>query len=164
MQPIAVIAALTFKEAARKKILWMALLVGLAFLVLVGVAHHYQTFRPTLSPLLRRQILNTQFLVGLYALNFLVLAMTVLTSVDTLSGEITSGTIQALATKPIDRRALLLGKWLGFVGMLTIFLAMMVGGLSIASLGITGYLPHHVLRGFWLMWMESLLLLSVAFL
>jgi len=164
MRPIAVVAALTFKEAARKKILWMALLVGLAFLVLFGVAHHYQTFRSTLTPLVRRQILNTQFLVGLYALNFLVLAMTILTSVDTLSGEIASGTIHAVATKPLRRWQLLIGKWLGFVGMLTIFLVSMVCGLALVTRAIAGHSPYHLARGLGLMWLEGVLLLTVTFL
>ena len=164
MQPIAVIAALTFKEAARKKILWMALLVGLAFLVLFGVAHHYQTFRPSITPLVRKQILNTQFLVGLYALNFLVLAMTILTSVDTLSGEIASGTIHAVATKPLRRWQLLIGKWLGFVGMLTIFLSAMVCGLALVTRAVAGYSPHHLVRGLGLMWLENVLLLTITFL
>ncbi len=79
-----VVARLTFKEAARKKILWTALVVGLGFLVLFALAEHYQSFGPRVSPLVRRQIINAQFVVGLYALNFLLLAMTVLTSVDTL--------------------------------------------------------------------------------
>src|SRR5215472_5053312 len=164
MEPIAVIAALTFKEAARKKILWMALLVGLAFLILFGVAHHYQTFRPSMTPLVRKQILNTQFLVGLYALNFLVLAMTILTSVDTLSGEIASGTIHAVATKPLRRWQLLIGKWLGFIGMLTIFLTSMVCGLAVVSHVIGGHSPHHLVRGLGLMWLESVLLLTVTIL
>jgi ABC-type transport system involved in multi-copper enzyme maturation permease subunit len=159
-----VVAALTFKEAARKKILWVALLFGVVFLVLFSLAEHYQTFGPRVTPLIRRQILNTQFIVALYAVNFLVLTMTVLTSVDTLSGEIASGTIHAVATKPIRRQAVLIGKWLGFTGMITLFLALMVGGLTAASYGIAGYRPHHVLRGFGLMWLESILLLSVSFL
>lgn len=164
MRPIAVLAALTFKEAARKKILWMALLVGAAFLAMFGVAQHYQTLRSSLTPLMKRQILNTEFLVGLYALNFLVLAMTVLTSVDTLSGEISSGTIHALATKPLRRWQLLIGKWLGFVGMLTIFLASMVGGLALVAHAMSGHSPQHLMRGFSLMWLEALLLLSITFL
>ncbi len=164
MQPIAVVAALTFKEAARKKILWMALLVGLAFLVLFGVAQHLQTFRPSLTPLLKKQILNNEFLVGLYALNFLVLAMTILTSVDTLSGEIASGTIHAVATKPLRRWQLLVGKWLGFVGMLTIFLVSMVCALALVTRTIAGHSPHHLARGLGLMWLEAILLLSITFL
>src|SRR5262249_21383358 len=89
------IAGLPFKEAASKKLLWMALLVGAAFLLLFGLGEHYQSFGARVTPLMRRQIVATQFLVGLYTLNFVILAMTVLTSVDTLSGEISSGTIQA---------------------------------------------------------------------
>jgi len=157
-----VMAALTFKEAARKKILWMALLAGLAFLTLFGVAEHYQTLSPRATSF-RLQILNTQFIVALYALNFLVLAMTVLTSVDTLSGEITSGTIHAVATKPIRRSELLMGKWLGFVGMLTIFLVLMVSGLVGVTYWMSGYQPHHVLRGCTLMWLEGTLLLTLTF-
>ena len=158
-----VVAALTLKEAARKKILWMALLAGLAFLTLFGVAEHYQTRSLRAVPL-RPQILNTQFIVALYALNFLVLAMTVLTSVDTLSGEIASGTIHAVASKPIRRRQLLMGKWLGFVGMLTIFLALIVSGLVAVTYWMSGYQAHHVLRGSTLMWLEGVLLLTLTFL
>ncbi len=158
------LAGLTFKEAARKKLLWMALLVGLAFLALFGIAEHYQTFGPRVTPLLRKQIMNTQFLVGLYVLNFLVLAMTVLTSVDTVSGEIASGTIQAIATKPLRRHQLLIGKWLGFVGMLTIFLTLMVTGLAVMTHWITGYSPRHLFQGLGLMWLEGVLLLTVTFL
>jgi ABC-type transport system involved in multi-copper enzyme maturation permease subunit len=156
-------ASLTFKEAARKKILWMALLAGLGFLALFGVAEHYQNLRSRIPLQFRAQILNTQFIVALYALNFLVLAMTVLTSVDTISGEIASGTIHSLASKPIQRRQLLLGKWLGFVGMMSLFLVLMVGGLFAVSSWIAGYQPHRVWRGAALMWLEAVLLLTVTF-
>ncbi len=159
-----VVARLTFKEAARKKILWTALVVGLGFLVLFALAEHYQSFGPRVTPLVRRQIINAQFVVGLYSLNFLLLAMTVLTSVDTLSGEIASGTIHALATKPIRRYELLLGKWLGFVGMMTLFLTLIVSGLAGAHHWITHAQTHHLFRGMALMWLESVLLLNLTFL
>lgn len=159
-----VVAGLTFREAARKKILWTALLVGLGFLVLFGLAEHYQKFGPRMTPLVRREIINAQFVVGLYALNFLILAMTVLTSVDTLSGEIASGTIQALATKPIRRSELLLGKWLGFVGMMTLFLALIVSGLTATHQVMTHAQAHHLFRGMALMWLESVLLLNLTLL
>ena len=53
---------------------------------------------------LRYQILSGMLMVGLYTVDLLAVVMTILTSVDTISGEITSGTIHAIATKP--RRAL----------------------------------------------------------
>lgn len=159
-----VLAGVAFKEAARKRILWIALAIGFGFLILFGLGQHFQTFGPRMTPIIRRQIINAQFMVGLYALNFLMLAMAVLTSVDTLSGEIASGTIHAVATKPIRRWEVLFGKWVGFVGMLTVYIVLMVAGITVLTYFQTGYRPHHLLRGLILMWLESLLLLTVTFL
>jgi ABC-type transport system involved in multi-copper enzyme maturation permease subunit len=82
--------------------------------------------------------------------------------VDTLSGEIASGTIQAIATKPVRRWELLAGKWVGFAGMLTLYILMMVMGVSELTRVMTGVTARHIFQGFGLMWMESMLLLSVT--
>jgi len=162
-----ILAGVTFREAARKRILWMALIAGLAFLALFGTGLHFQmkdlaSRAPSL--LLRRQILNAMLMMGLYAVDLLTVTMTVLTSVDTLSGEISSGTIHAVATKPISRVELLLGKWLGFAGMLSLYVALMVGGTAAVAYALTGYTARHLARGLSLILLESLLLLSVTFL
>jgi len=165
-----IMAEVTFREAARKKLLWMALLAGSAFLALFGTGLHFQLkdFASRTSPLIARQGVDALLMVGLYAVDLMAVVMTVLTSVDTLSGEIDSGTIQAVATKSITRSQLLLGKWLGFIGMLTLYLALMVGGItaltylmSLRFLG--GVAPHNLLRGISLIWLECVLLLSVTF-
>src|SRR5215467_6702752 len=98
-----IIAGVTFREAARKKMLWMALVAGAAFLALFGTGLHFQvkdSYRRGITPLIRTEALNAMMIAGLYAIDLLAVAMTVLTSVDTLSGEIASGSIQAVATKP----------------------------------------------------------------
>lgn len=161
-----IIATVTFREAARKRILWMALAAGIGFLVLFAIALHFQREefnRVHLAPLIRRQALNTMLMMGLYAIDLLLVVMTVLTSVDTLSGEIASGTIQAVATKPVRRWELLAGKWLGFAGMLTLYIALMVLGINAVTYVMTGVSARHLPLGFGLMWMESMLLLSVTF-
>ncbi len=76
--------------------------------------------------------------MGLYAVDLLAVLMTILTSVDTLSGEIASGTIQAVATKPVPRWQVLVGKWFGSVGMLTAYIAIMVGGVECRNLHYGG--------------------------
>ena len=165
-----IMVGVTFREAARKKVLWMAFVAGSAFLALFGTGLHFQLkdFASRTSPLIARQGVDALLMVGLYAVDLLAVVMTVLTSVDTLSGEIDSGTIQAVATKAITRWELLLGKWLGFIGMLTLYVALMVGGIttltylmSLRFLG--GVAPHHLLRGISLIWLECVLLLSVTF-
>ncbi len=164
---ISIMAGLTFREAARKKLLWIAILAGLAFLTLYAVGLHYNVKSLTahnVGAAIRRQIWSAMLMMGFYAVDLLTVVMTVVTSVDTLSGEIASGTIHAVATKPINRWQVLIGKWLGFAGMLTAYLALMVGGIALVMYLQTGYQAHHLLRGFALIWLETLLLLTLTFL
>src|SRR5258708_36149723 len=136
-----IMAGVTFREAARKKMLWMALAAGGAFLTLFGTGLHFQAkdfAAHGMSPVLRREISFTMLTMGLYAVDLLAVLMTILTSIDTLSGEIASGTIQAIATKPVPRWQVLVGKWLGFLGMLTTYIAIMVGGADAGKYAIAG--------------------------
>jgi ABC-type transport system involved in multi-copper enzyme maturation permease subunit len=161
-----IMAGVTFREAARKKMLWMALAAGGAFLMLFATGLHFQAkdfAAHGMSPVLRREISFTMVTMGLYAVDLLAVLMTILTSVDTLSGEIASGTIQAIATKPVPRWQVLVGKWLGFCGMLTAYIAIMVGGVNAVTYALAGVTARHLARGLPLMWMESVVLLSVAF-
>lgn len=165
-----IMAGVTLREAARKRVLWMALAAGLAFLGLFGTGLYFQLkdISARTNLIIARQGVNALLMVGLYAVDLMAVVMTVLTSVDTLSGELASGTIQAVATKPISRWEVLLGKWLGFVGMLTVYVVLMVGGitgltylLSLHALG--GVLPHNLLRGAVLIWLECVLMLCLTF-
>ena len=161
-----IMAAVTFREAARKKMLWMALAAGGAFLILFGTGLHFQAkdfAAHGMSPVLRREISFTMVTMGLYAVDLLAVLMTILTSIDTLSGEIASGTIQAIAAKPVPRWQVLLGKWFGFCGMLTAYIAIMVGGVNAVTYAMAGVTARHLARGLSLMWMESIVLLSVVF-
>jgi len=161
-----IMAGVTMREAARKKMLWMALAAGGAFLLLFGTGLHFQAkdfAAHGMSPVLRREISFTMVTMGLYAVDLLAVLMTILTSIDTLSGEIASGTIQAIATKPVPRWQLLVGKWLGFCAMLSGYIAIMVGGVNAVTYVMAGVTARHLARGLSLMWMESIVLLSVTF-
>ncbi|MGH9445398.1 MAG: ABC transporter permease, partial [Terriglobia bacterium] len=83
---------------------------------------------------------------------------------DVLSGEIASGTIQAVATKPVTRWEVLLGKWLGIVGMMTVYIVIMVGGVTCVAYLLSGATPLHLLRGAFLIWLEGIVLLNVTLL
>jgi len=166
---ILTIARLTFHEASRRKILLAALLLGVAFLVVFGTGFYFIN-REIESQIGNRRVLqlnemrNFLLMAGLYVVNFLTVMMTVLTSVDTLSGEIGSGTIHTLVSKPIRRWEVLLGKWLGFAGMLTLYLLLMAGGVMLFIYLLTRYTAPHPLRALGLLWLNSLLLLSVSLL
>ncbi len=167
MNRVAVVARLTFHEAVRKKLLSIALAGGAAFMVLFGTMLHFQgiTFEDHHVPIvLRHQMFSAFEVLGVYAVNFLLVAITVLTSVDTLSGEISSGAIHAIATKPVDRWELFTGKWLGFSGVLTVYALTMLAGICAVSAVFAGSTPRHIITAFSLMWLESMLLLTTTLL
>jgi ABC-type transport system involved in multi-copper enzyme maturation permease subunit len=162
-----IIARLTFREASRRKILLAALVLGLIYLAIYALGFYYvdqETTRSQIGPGLfeLNQIRNFLFMAGLYVVNFLTVMMAVLTSVDTLSGEITSGTIHTLVSKPVQRWEIVLGKWLGFAGMLTLYLLLMAGGTIALVYLISDYIAPNVLRGLGLLWMNAVLLLGVS--
>jgi Cu-processing system permease protein len=161
------ITRVTFLEASRRKILWTALLAGAAFLTLFGIGMHYQVKDlqgSRIPPLVRYQLESTVLQVGFYAIDMLAVIMTVLTSVDTISGEIASATIHAIATKPQPRWQLLIGKWLGFAAMIAMFVALLFGGVLAIGHWIAGVVPHGVLQGALLIYLECLLVLTATFL
>jgi Cu-processing system permease protein len=98
----------------------------------------------------------------LYAGSMMTSLMAALTSCDTLSGEIASGTIHAIATKPVRRWCLVLGKWVGFVGMLTLYVLFVEGGTIGIGWFEGRYLPPHSAAGLGLIWLQAVLLLSVT--
>ena len=161
-----IMAGITFREAARKKILWTAFIAGIGFLLVFGIGLHFQVedFRSTtVPPFLRYQILSSMLMVGLYTVDLLAVVMTTLTSVDTISGEIISGTIHAIATKPLARWQVLIGKWMGFVGMVAAYVAIMLGGTIAEGYWIGGVVTQHPVRGVLLIFLECTVALSVTF-
>lgn len=162
------IAKLTFREAARRKILIAAFLLGLAFLIVYGIGFYYinKEIGNTVgrNPLENNEIRNFLFMAGMYVVNFLVVIMAVLTSIATLSGEISTGTIQTLVAKPLQRWEIVLGKWLGFTLMLVLYLLLMAGGTMALVYLISGYAAPNTLRSFLFLWLNALLLLSVSLL
>ena len=169
MNAIFTISKLTFREAARRKILWAALLLGLLDLLVYGVGFYFinldmqSSIERGMEQLAFSEIHNFFLMVGLYAVNFLTIAMAVLTSVDTIAGEISSGTMQTLVTKPAHRWQVLMGKWIGFALMITLYLIMMAGGTLAIIYTITGYTAPNIFQGILLIWASAILFLSISF-
>ena len=166
-----IITRLTFLEAVRRKIALAAFLLGVAFLILYGLGFYFitreATFGNLASPteqLFRNQAYGFLANAGLYAVNFLTLAMGALVSADTLAGEIDSGTIQALVTKPVRRAEIVFGKWLGFASLLAVYLLLMGGGVILLVFLLSGYRVPNPLAGMGIVYLESLLFMTITLL
>ncbi len=163
-----VISRLTFLEALRRRILLAAFVLGVAFLVVYGIGVHYMTTEiirtggQALKAAMMTTVNNFLAQAGLYAVNFLAIAMGVLVSADTLAGEISSGTIQALVTKPVRRSAIVFGKWLGFAGLLALYLVLMAGGVLAITFVNSSYIVPNLLPGLLLIYLSALVAMSTT--
>jgi len=169
MGPLSILIMATVREAVRRKLVILALLVGAAFLGLYALAFHLVSTDPQPLTTATQRLMHRQDEVvftalGTYAANFLTALLAILASMDALSGDVASGAIQTLACKPIPRRTIFLGKWLGFLLLLTLFQAILLGGVFTVAASFAGFLPPHPLHGAALLWLEMALLLTVTML
>ena len=166
MNALATILHLTLHEAGRRRILTATLIGAAAFLVLYGIGFHFvarhvgkqvgQTF------VQQRMVLNFLTLAGLYATHFLTLMTAVLLPVDTLSGEISSGVVQTVASKPVRRSTIVLGKWLAFALVAVAYFAIVAGGVLAIARVIGHFTPPGLAIGLPLMALEATVYVSLS--
>jgi Cu-processing system permease protein len=166
MRNITTITWLTFQEAWRRWMVVVALALGVLFLLLftIGFALITSSLNPAMSEIQRRFNYNLLLMAGLYVTHFLTVMLAIFASVDTVSGEIASHTIQAIVTKPVRRWQVLLGKWLGYAAMISLYLGLLAGGILVAAYLLVGYLPPNSMAGVALLVLEALVLLSLSLL
>jgi Cu-processing system permease protein len=171
VKKIWILARMTFLEAIRRRIVLTGLVLGILFLIIFSigfrmiskeVANDGVTRPDLMARVMQNEMSSFMLNAGLYAVAFLSVAMGALLSADSLAGEISSGTIQTILTKPIRRSDVVLGKWLGFAGLLALYLLLMAGGTVLIAYITSGYLPPNVLKALLLMYLEALLVMTFS--
>lgn len=171
MTKILILARMTFREAIRRRIVLTGLVLGILFLIVYSVGFRMifteisseaASEATAFARVVQSEMSNFLLLAGLYAVAFLSVAMGALLSADTLAGEISSGTIQTIVTKPLRRSDVVLGKWLGFAGLLGLYLLLMSGGVVLSVFLQSGYLPRNLLAGLSLIYLEALLVMTFS--
>lgn len=166
MSGLVTVTRLTLHEAVRRRILTAALIAGAAFLALYGIGLHLilreSSHDSNMTLIERRVMLNVLTLAGLYAANLLTVMAAVLLPVDTLSGEMTSGVIQTLAVRPIRRRDIVLGKWLGHWIVMGSYALILAGGVLAITSSLARFTPPRIERGLPLVLLEGTVLLTVS--
>lgn len=142
MSTVLTIAQLTIRESQRRRILWVGLLMGLAFLTVFGLGLHYifqefERFPEVDTPVI--EVARILHLAGLYVVYFLVVMLGILVAAAAISSEIDSHVIESIVTKPIRRAEIVLGKWLGFVVIIALYTMLLAGGVSLIVYLRTGY-------------------------
>lgn len=162
---ILIISRLTIREAQRRRLLLVALIMGVLFLTVFGVGFHYIRRDMLLYPPGEQQeslIYGFLLTAGMYATNLLVTIVAVLISVTTLSGEVESHIIDAIVTKPIRRWEVVLGKWLAFALMVLAYLLLLTAGLMLLVYWQSGFRFDNIAYGLLMMTLGALLVLSLS--
>src|SRR5215813_11578960 len=144
MRDVITVAHLTLVEARRRRIVLAGAVCALAFLVVFSVAvvfaYREMAADKSVSFVERQGTLTAIKLVGFLAANFLSVIFAILLPVDTLSGEIDSGVMQTLASKPVSRAHIVIGKWAGHLVLALAYLLILSTGI-LTVIGVVGGLP-----------------------
>ena len=166
MRDVITVAHLTLVEARRRRIVLAGAVCALAFLLVFSVAvffaHREMASDASVSFVERQGTLTAILLLGFMAANFLSVIFAILLPVDTLSGEIDSGVVQTLASKPIDRAQIVLGKWAGHLLLAVAYLLLLSTGILLVIRVVGGLAPGGVPQALSLLILEITLSLTVA--
>lgn len=166
------IAVLTIRETQRRRILWVALIMGILFLAIFGLGFHYILLDIEAESGFQRQtaedftstIAGFLTLMGLYVINFLLIVISALLAAGSISGEIESHAMETVVTKPVRRWEVVVGKWLGFALILTLYLLVLAGGVMLIAYMRSGFVLQHVPAGVGLMLLSAFSMLSLTIL
>lgn len=164
---VLVVAHFTFREAVRKKVVLGTALLSLGFLGIYALGAHlsyadYAGYAARATPGTGTVVSNSLMLAGLYVVNFMAGLLAIFAAVGTVSSEIDSGTLHAIVPKPIGRREIVLGKWLGLAAMLVAYTVAMGAAVMGIIYFVWGAPPPQPFTGLALMSLCTLLLLSLA--
>jgi Cu-processing system permease protein len=162
------LARYTLHEAARKRLLFAVVVLSAVFLVVYGVGSHYladqvRAGAPRGAPTLIF-IAALMAVMAFYIVSFLVSLLAIFVSVGSVSTEIESGTILALAARPIPRWHIIAGKWLALAALIGVYLVAVGVGVLALTRRSTGYEPPNAPAALALIFLEALVLLTLSML
>lgn len=166
MSHVMVIAEHTAREAYRRRLVWLGLGLGAAFLAVYGIGLHYISIDISRyasgSALYADGGFGMVTMSAYYVVSFLGSVLAVLVGAGGLSAEIASHAMQSLAARPVRRFAIVLGRWLGLAALLTSFVVVLAAGVAGVTWLVTGYTPLRLAAGIALLVLQSLIMLSIA--
>ncbi len=145
MTSIWVIVGYGFREAVRRKMFAVVVILTICFLALFWLANHFvfrdlSSIQPPADVNVDTRTFAGAFLVGLamFATLFLGVVLAVFLTLGTVSGDAERGLLQPLVARPIGRSTLLVARFIGAGAVCSVYvLAVYFGGVLIT--GLTGH-------------------------
>jgi ABC-type transport system involved in multi-copper enzyme maturation permease subunit len=168
IRAILIIARLTLREASRRRLL---LAVVVLTFVLVGISawgFERITSSPCsadgdpCSPVEQKFLAAILLTLITFMYSFLFALGAVFVAAPVISTEVESGVLLAVLPRPLHRKELVLGKWLGVATLIGGYAIVTTGAEFIAVSTFVGYTPPHPLWAIAFLVGESLVMLTLA--
>jgi ABC-type transport system involved in multi-copper enzyme maturation permease subunit len=144
MSVVLTIAGYGFREAVRRKVFAVVVVLTAVFLVLFWLANHYvftrlSSITPPADVNVDTRTFAGAFLLGLamFATLFLGVVLAVFLSLGVVSGDAERGLLQPLVVRPVGRTSLLLSRYLGAAAVCVVYV-LAVYGIALAIIDLTG--------------------------
>jgi ABC-type transport system involved in multi-copper enzyme maturation permease subunit len=142
------IARLTIREAARRKLLLALAILTLIVIGLTGWGFQHLTALTaadgTPIPASELRLATSQVLVLVEFMFSAVLALSaVVVASPSISSEVESGVALAILARPVSRYQVVVGKWLGFAGLIVVY----VGATTALELLVVAFTTNYVPPG-----------------
>ena len=167
--PLLIIARLTLREAARRRLLHA---VAILTVLVIGVTGWGISRLTTLhdsseQPLPHSEVMATTaglVIMLAYMFSFVLAIGAAFLAAPAIAGDVDSGLVLALLPRPLRRSQFVLGKWLGLAALLVVY-GGLASGVELAMVKVlTGYLPPHPIQAVAFLAGESLVVLTLALL
>ena len=145
MSVVLTIAGYGFREAVRRKVFTVVVLLTAVFLALFYLANHFvftrlSTISPPAGVHVDTRTFAGAFLLGLamFATLFLGVVLAVFLTLGVISGDAERGLLQPLVVRPVGRSTLLLSRFLGAAAVCMVYV-LAVYGIALAIIDVTGH-------------------------
>jgi ABC-type transport system involved in multi-copper enzyme maturation permease subunit len=159
------IAKLTIGEAARRRVLWVLVILAAVAITLTawGVSSLVTTARDEGIGDLEIKFVVSQILIFIAFMFGFVLVMTAaFFGSPAIASDLETGVAQAMLARPLSRSSYLLGRWLGLAIVIVVY-AVAMGLLAIGVVGlVSGYLPPDPILPVAYLAGQALVLLSLT--
>ncbi|HEV2058648.1 MAG TPA: ABC transporter permease subunit [Solirubrobacteraceae bacterium] len=153
LRDLATIGGYALREAVRRKVLVVVVVLTICFLALYGFGSYHAFQEVTggggLGPALEEEVLTGSTLLGLamFVTLFLGTVLAVFVTLNAVRGDAERGLLQPLVVRPVGRSTLLLARFLAAAAVCVAYVQIVYWGAVLLTDATGGYRPGNVFAG-----------------
>ncbi len=139
LRPLLILATATWRESLRRKLLLAGLLLSLGFVALYGLGVYF-VFQDADDLGMFRTLAAYQLVsFGIFVSSLLGSMVVIFSASGMINGEAESGLLQPIAARPIRRWQIVMGRYLGYGSLFTVYVILIGGGVLALTRIFGGY-------------------------